>query len=178
MPIDKSFLSLVYDHLNRMDAEGAGGDPDITKTTGPAHHKTVLDDRADIGDSLANIITKGYKGFTDDDIRADYGRITQILGKEKAQNLIEHAFEFNNRNDVQGRGAADRLNRFYSTDSGNKDTDQIKSELKTFAEGPLSRLNQSSNLGNQKAAGTEVASAGPGTITKDQFQVIKDAAPK
>ena len=106
----------------------------------------------DIRDKLAELVGSGNV-LSPDNKMAIYGSLVASLGKEKAAKLMDHAFIFNSRNDLQALPLEDKLRRFYDIGSSDPDVADIISKSKSLGYGVVPGLRQSSSSLNQELTG-------------------------
>lgn len=148
---DKNFLTMMGGHLNIYGDNG-----EVKIGSGIAQPRTGLDNTADIRDILANIVGNGYKGLSDNSIKADYARLANIVGITQAQKLVDHAIVYNQRSDVIGKPLEARIQGFYSMGSQDKNINNILQNAGKFGDGPIAGLNRSNARTNMDLTGTDV----------------------
>lgn len=114
--------------------------------------KGKIDQEFDIRDRLATLIAKGNT-LTPDDKAAIYGDLVTSIGKDKAQKVMNHAFIFNTRPDVQGLPISDKLRSFYSIGSNDPDVDALIKKSKSLGYGVIPGFRESSSSFNQLLSG-------------------------
>lgn len=128
---------------------GPGGDPNkaaneqmLLTAHGP------LDKSFDIRDHLAALVGKGNT-LNPDDKAAIYSDLINNLGKDKAIKVMNHAYIFNQRPEVQRLSLDDKLRSFYSIGSNDPDVNNIISKSKSLGYGPVQGFRESSSAINQ-----------------------------
>jgi len=122
--------------------------------------KTTLDTGFDLRDRLAELAIKG-NALKPDDKSAIYSNLTSILGKDKAQKVMNHAYIFNNRPEVQGLSPEEKLKSFYTIGSNDPDVQEIIGRTKNLGYGAVPGFRTSvSNLNQNIQAGTYGAATG------------------
>lgn len=128
---------------------GPGGDPNkaaneqmLLTTHGP------LDKSFDIRDHLAALVGKGNT-LNPDDKAAIYSDLINNLGRDKAIKVMNHAYIFNQRPEVQRLSLDDKLRSFYSIGSNDPDVNDIISKSKSLGYGPVQGFRESSSAINQ-----------------------------
>lgn len=114
--------------------------------------RTPADNDATIRDSLSAIVGKGYTGINDD-IKGRVRILQGILGAPTAQKLINHALLFNQRLDMQDKGAEDRVRSFYDMQHADEEVNGLVKRLKAFGSGPVAGLNDSPDVTNRDLSG-------------------------
>jgi hypothetical protein len=119
----------------------------ISGHTDPAPHKiksqSNADDDADVRDMLSILVGAGKGGLKPDDQAAVISRLQTILGKDKANKLINHAAIFNERTDVKAKTAQQRISQFYDMGSRDPDVNTLINKTKQLAQGPIAGTKQS-----------------------------------
>lgn len=124
--------------------------------------KPVTDQKFDLRDRLAELVGKGNT-LAPDDKAAIYGNLVTMLGKDKAQKVMNHAFIFNSRPDVQKLGLEDKLKSFYTIGSNDPEVMEVIGKTKNLGYGVVPGFRSSSSDANQQLQGrtTPVVSAAP-----------------
>lgn len=107
-----------------------------------------LDKSFDIRDHLAALVGKGNT-ISPDDKAAIYSDLINNLGKDKAIKVMNHAYIFNQRPEVQRLPLDDKLRSFYSIGSNDADVNDIMSKSKSLGYGPVQGFRESSFNINQ-----------------------------
>lgn len=110
------------------------------------------DNTADIRDSITNLVGSGYTAMNDDNARANYARLSNLVGQDKARKILDRIFLFNSRQQPN-MNARDRVSQFYDSSVSNPDIEPIIKQAKTFGYGPLSGLNSSPDVVNMQLSG-------------------------
>ncbi len=157
--------------LRLSDTGGGGGKPVAKAETAMGKARTSDDDTADIRDIINSFIGKGGVGMKDDTSRADYARLQNLLGPEKAQKLMESVFIHNQRNATAP--LEKRIQTFYDVGSNNTDVDDIIKKTKNLGYGPLvGGLRESSKATLQELTGRIPASTTPALENEDLRQKV------
>jgi hypothetical protein len=146
------------------------GDPikKIGDTVLPAG-KGRTDQEFDIRDRLAELVGKGNTLNTDDKA-AIYGSLVASLGKNKAQKVMNHAYLFNARPDVQSLPLEDKLRSFYTIGSNDPDVNALIAKSKTLGYGAVPGFRQSSSAINQQLSGQVPANGTINTSVAPEIQ--------
>src|ERR1700749_2395367 len=96
----------------------------------PPPFKIHPDDMAYVRDSLGAIVGSGYNGITDDGTKARMQLLQNILGPATTRKIITHALLFNQRDDIQGKGPAERIQQFYDLNHSDKEIDGLVKQLR------------------------------------------------
>lgn len=127
------------------------GDPVKGKqeeTTTYSSSKPQIDLDFDIRDRLSELVGKGNALKPDDKV-AIYRNLVSSLGEQKAQKVMNHAFIFNQRPDVQALPVEDKLRTFYTMGSNDPDVNGLISRSKSLGYGTVSGFRSSSSDLNQ-----------------------------
>jgi hypothetical protein len=138
-----SFISTFDPHMEHIDNDGG-------------HSKAGLDEQVETRDLISGIVGD-WKNLKEDDKSAIITRLGSILGKPKAQKLINSAFIFNQRDDVKGKNAQDRVNEFYNLGSDDKEVNEIIQRSKSLGYGINSGLRSSPDITNKEIIGEKVS---------------------
>lgn len=113
------------------------GDPvkEVTTSTSLGHGRTTSDRDLDIRDRLYELIGKG-NALTSDEKSGIYGDLRNMIGEENAQKLMNHAYIFNTRGDVQKLGTEDKINALYSIGSTDPYIKDVLARTKVLGYGP------------------------------------------
>lgn len=153
-----------------------GDDTHISKTINTPR-QTSGDHTADIRDILTSIVGKNYKGLTDDNIRADYAKLTNLVGLTQAQNLVDTALIYNQNKSNMKLPLEQRVQGFYNQGSSDPALNTIIKSAGKFGYGPISGLHGSPDVSNQKLAGTydelPIANKDAATILSTSNKIIK-----
>lgn len=120
--------------------------------------RTTIDRDLDLRDRLMELVGKGNI-LNPDDKAAIYGNLTTLVGKDQAQKLMNHAYIFNTRQDVQGLKPEDKLNAFYRIGSNDPYVQDVISRTKTLGYGIGPGFRTSTSQLNQQLAGRTPATA-------------------
>lgn len=114
--------------------------------------KPQIDTDFDIRDRLAELVGKG-NALGADDKAAIYGSLVSALGKEKAAKIMNHAYIFNQRGDMQTLPLEERLKSLYTIGSNDPEIAQILAKTKSLGYGVVPGLRESSSALNQELVG-------------------------
>lgn len=143
---DENMKVLLGGHLNLFDDK-----INSQKANLPA--RTPNDNTADIRDILTSIVGNSYKGLTDQNIKSQYARLTNLVGLTQAQKLIDHTLIFNQRPENIKSSIEQRVQNFYNAGSQDRALNDIIKSAGGLGYGPVASLNNSADTGNQKLAG-------------------------
>lgn len=131
------------------------GDPvkgELNEKTTLNAHRAGLDSNLDVRDRLAELVGKGNVLLPEDKV-AIYGNLVATLGQDKAQKVMNHAFLFNQRPDVQKLPLEEKLKAFYTIGSNDPDVSQLIAKSKALGYGVLPGLRGSVSDLNQAIQG-------------------------
>lgn len=106
----------------------------------------------DIRDRLSALVGKG-NALLPDDKASIYSTLVASLGEQKARKIMDHAYLFNQRPDVQQLPVEDKLRAFYTIGSNDPDVGSVIARSKSLGYGPLQGFRTSSDNMNQQLAG-------------------------
>lgn len=118
-----------------------------------------IDLDVDMRDKLAELVGKG-NALLPDDKAGIYGRLTALMGKDKAQKIMNHAYIFNQRPDVQKLPLEDKLKAFYTIGSNDPDVAKIMARSKSLGYGVVPGFRGSNSSLNQELQGLNAAPPG------------------
>ena len=128
----------------------------------PTRSQTQLD--FDVRDRISELVGKG-NALLPDDKMAIFSNLTSVLGKDKAQKVMEHAYLFNSRPEVQKLPLEEKIKSFYTVGSNDPDVQTLIQKSKSLGYGPLQGMRSSHSTGNQLLTGgmplASVAGASP-----------------
>lgn len=138
----------------------------------PSRSKSALE--FDVRDRLSELVGKG-NGLLPDDKSAIYKNLASTLGDQKARKIMEHAYLFNQRPDVQGLPVEDKIRAFYTIGSNDPDVSGVIKRSQSLGYGALAGFRTSSSALNQQLSGQipEIAVAPPETQKKVLLKVVK-----
>lgn len=139
----------------RVKIAPATGDPikpEVQETAIYSANKPKIDLDFDVRDKLAELVGKG-NALNPDDKVSIYGRLASILGEGKAKKVMDHAYIFNQRPDIQKLPLDQKLNAFYQIGSTDPDVHGIIERSKSLGYGPLQGFRESSSDINQQLTG-------------------------
>jgi hypothetical protein len=136
--------------------KGNTGDP-VTPSVGKESmlltgNKPVIDQHFDLRDILTGLVGKGNT-IGPDDKMGMYAGLVSMLGKDKAQKVMNHAYLFNSRPDMQKLGIEDKLQSFYSMGSNDPEVNEVIAKTKSLGYGPVPGFRRSANALNQELSG-------------------------
>jgi hypothetical protein len=141
-------MAKVYVKVGDPDKPKEGNDMVLT----PKRAKAEAD--LDLRDALSLLAIKG-NALNPDDKAALYSNLTTTLGKDKAQKLLNHAYIFNSRPDMQRLTPEEKLRSFYAIGSNDPDVMEVIGRTKNLGYGVLPGFRESISAGNQSIqAGT------------------------
>jgi hypothetical protein len=116
--------------------------------------KTKIDQDFDLRDRLSELAIRG-NSLSPDDKTAMFGYLTANLGKDKAMKLMNHAYIFNSRPEVQRLTPEEKIKSFYTIGSSDPDIMEVIGKTKNLGygvmpgfRGSISDLNQAAQGGN------------------------------
>lgn len=146
----------------------SSGDPKPKVTTGiggGSSGRGVLDEQADVRDLISSLVGKGYTTLMDDNSRAAYNRLQILLGRPRAQKLMEQVFIYNQNPEHQRRPVEDKINTFYNLGSRDAQTNDLLKKTKSLGYGVLPAFRESNFVPNimlqGKAAETGTTASAP-----------------
>ncbi|SRR6266540_367749 len=132
------------------DPVKGSGEVKETMSLGPG--RTTIDRDMDLRDRLMELVGKG--NVLSPDVKAAiYGDLTTMVGKDQAQKLMNHAYIFNARPDVQKLPLEDKLNAFYSIGSNDPYVHDVITKTKALGYGVGPGFRTSHSLINQQLIG-------------------------
>lgn len=131
------------------------GDPTKPKTVGdvliPAG-KTKTDQDFDLRDKLSELAIKG-NALAPADKAAIYSYLTDNVGADKAMKLMNHAYIFNSRPDMQKLSPEEKLKSFYTIGSNDPEVMEVIGRTKNLGYGILPGFRNSVSVLNQAIQG-------------------------
>lgn len=135
------------------------GDP----TTGVVEEKAALTANKDkitqdldLRDRLAELVGLGNT-ITSENKAAIYGNLKRLLGEQRAQKVMNHAFIFNSRPDVQKLPVEERLKSFYTIGANDPEVMEVIGRTKNLGQGVVPGFRGSASAINQDLAGVNPA---------------------
>lgn len=119
-------------------------------------NKSRIDQDFDLRDKLAELAVRG-NSLNPDDKAAIYGYLTTNLGKDRAMKLMNHAYIFNTRPDVQRLSPEEKLKSFYTIGSSDPDVMDLIKRTKNLGYGILPGYRESISDLNQATQRGDVA---------------------
>lgn len=162
-----NFLNMMNAHTNLYNGDGTPKERIITQSD---PNKDTLD----IRQILTNIVGRGYKSLSDDSIRADYAKLTNIVGMTQARQLVDHAIIYNQTANNKNSPVEARVQSFFNAPANDKNVNAMLQRVSKFGDGVVAGLSRSPDVGNQQLAGTydEI------TSINQKASDIKDVATK
>ena len=117
------------------------------------HDKTNLDEAVNIRDVLSGMVAKGYTNLTDPDAKNNFAYLAGIVGRQTAQQMVNHIILFNQRDDTKGLNAEGRLRQFYEMGSNDPHIDNIIKGAGSLGTGPIAAARESSDVLNMTTMG-------------------------
>lgn len=125
---------------------------DDKETEGSEKINNPRDNSLDIRDRLAELVGKG-NALTESEKSSIYGSLIQLIGQDKAQKVMNHAYLFNNRPDIQKLPIEEKLRTFYDIGSNDSDVNQIMSKTKAVGYGVIPGFRDSVSDINSQLSG-------------------------
>lgn len=116
----------------------------------PARSKSALD--FDVRDRISELVGKG-NALMPDDKAAIYSNLTDIMGPERARKVMDHAYLFNSRPEVQGLPVEEKIKSFYTIGSNDPTVNELIQKTKALGYGPVQGFRTSHSVGNQQLTG-------------------------
>lgn len=110
------------------------------------------DTKFDLRDVLSGLVAKGNI-LNPDDKAALYGSLVSNIGQENAQKIMNHAYLFNQRSDIQRLPLEEKIKTFYTIGSNDPYVNDVISKTKTLGYGVLPGFRQSASDINQEMSG-------------------------
>jgi hypothetical protein len=133
-----------------MEHIDTGGD-DVQKL--PIKNKTPLDDTADIRDILSEFAVKGYQGVGKDQAKANFDKLTLLVGKGTAMKLINSVDIFQQSPQSKVANPEDKIQAFYNLGSNDKEVSDVLKRVNAFGTGVKSGARTSASEGLQQIEG-------------------------
>lgn len=114
--------------------------------------KTSIDVDFDLRDKLSELVTRGNT-LAPDDKKAIYGFLTARLGEGRAQKIMDHAYIFNTRPEVQKLPLEEKIKSFYTIGSNDPDVSDVITRTKSLGYGVGPGFRESVSALNQETAG-------------------------
>jgi hypothetical protein len=130
------------------------GDPTTPATVGKEEmilsaNKPKIDQDFDVRDRLAELVGKGNT-LNADDKSAILGSLATRYGKDIAMRIMNHAYIFNQRPDIQKLPMEDKLRAFYTIGSNDPDVHNVINSAKNLGYGVVHGFrNSSSDINKQ-----------------------------
>lgn len=153
----------------------AANDPDKIDEKMLLKAKDPVAANLDVRDRLAELIAKGA-ALTPDQKGGIYSQLSQILGQDKAQKLMTHAYLFNTHPETQKMPIEDRLTAFYNIGSNDPDVNQILNKTKALGYGVVPGFRDSvSDINSQLSGRTPMVTQTPQSTDAQRKIMIKVA---
>jgi hypothetical protein len=110
--------------------------------------KTKIDQGFDLRDRLAELAIMG-NALKPDDKSAIYNGLVNQLGQKTAQKLMDHAFVFSSRPDVQRLSPEEKLKSFYTIGSNDPEVMGVIGQVKNLGYGVVPGYRESTSVLNQ-----------------------------
>lgn len=133
---------------------------------GSGIHKSL-----DLRDRIAELVGKG-NALNPDDKAGIYKGLSDIVGIDKAQKIMNHAFIFNSRPDVQKLPIEEKLKTFYTIGSSDPDVTDAITKTKNLGYGVIPGFRSSVSDINQQLSGRIPTVAGSGINPEIQKKVL------
>lgn len=112
-------------------------------------NKSPLDTTADVRDLLSGLVGGGFTKLSEGDAGANFGRLRNILGPQKANELLAKVLVYNQSPENKALPVEARIQRFYDTQKN----DPVINKARTFGYGVLPGFRESPNALNQQLQG-------------------------
>ena len=112
--------------------------------------KTKIDQGFDLRDRLAELAVMGNSLRPDDKASIYSGLVSQV-GQKTAQKLMDHAFIFNSRPEIQNLSQEDKLRAFYTIGASDPSVMDVISKVKNLGYGVVPGYRESISSLNQAA---------------------------
>jgi hypothetical protein len=127
--------------------------------------KSTIDTGFDLRDRLSELVTRG-NGLSPDDKAAIYGSLESLLGKGRAQKIMNHAYIFNTRPEVQRLPLEEKLKSFYTVGSNDPEVMEVIRRTKTLGYGVAPGFRESVSDLNQQ------------TLDRNRSAIVGTATPE
>lgn len=138
--------------------------------------KPKIDVDFDIRDRLAELVGKGNALKPDDKV-AIYRNLVSSLGEQKARKVMDHAYIFNQRPDVQALPVEEKLRTFYTMGSNDPEINGLISHSKSLGYGTVPGFRESVSGINRSMQGTaptaEVSGINPEVQRRIMLKISK-----
>lgn len=121
--------------------------------------KTPLDESYDLQDRMMELIGKG-NNLSTNDRGAIYNNLTNLVGKDKAEKIMNHIYLFNQHPDLQKLPFEDRVKAFYRIGSNDKDVQGYIDKTRNLGYGVGPNLRRSFSQINQQVLSGEPDASG------------------
>ena len=171
MPFNQNFFNDVMGHVNASD-ENIGGGGEVEKKAANIPSRDKITDNVDVRDLITGLVGGGYTDFTNPDVRHNFARLTDLLGRDQAEKMMIHIFQFNKRPEIKSSNAEYRVSNFYDVGSNNDTVNKIIQTSKNLGTGPLPGRRTSPDILNKQASGRDTSTT-PST-TSSQSKKVED----
>lgn len=124
----------------------------MLRVAGSGDPKVPVNADFDIRDQLTALVGKGNT-LSPDDKAAIYGSLVARVGKENAAKVMDHAYIFNQRPEIQRLPLEDKIKSFYSLGSNDQFVNDMIAKSKSLGYGVLPGFRGSANVLNQEMSG-------------------------
>lgn len=124
----------------------------MLRVAGGGNPKVPVNADFDIRDQLTALVGKGNV-LSPDDKAAIYGSLVTKLGQENARKVMDHAYIFNQRPEVQRLPVEDKIKSFYSIGSNDPFVNDMITKSKSLGYGVLPGFRGSASALNQELSG-------------------------
>jgi hypothetical protein len=114
------------------DTKGGGGGVDASSDTLHPQGRTPMNDSVHIRDILNHIVAGGYTDFSNEDVRANYNYLKNLIGVSKAEKLFVQAFSFNQKPGNNKKGGEEKIQSFYDIGSSDPETNKQMVAIKNL----------------------------------------------
>lgn len=113
---------------------GGGGDKPVQKTLNSGNDPNL--NLFEAREIIANAIGKGAVGLNDGEARANFSRLSSLLGAERAQKLFTKLALYNQDSSARALPIGDRVARFYDSNDDDPEMMKFLSQVKGLSYGP------------------------------------------
>jgi hypothetical protein len=126
----------------------------------------------DVRDRISELVGKG-NALLPDDKMAIFSNLSSVLGKDRAQKVMDHAYLFNTRPEVQRLPLEEKIKSFYTVGSNDPWVHEVIQKTKSLGYGPVEGMRSSHSTGNQQLTGAMpvVAAAATSPVLKKKVMI-------
>lgn len=135
-------------------------------------NRSKYDQDFDLRDRLSELAVRG-NSLNPDDKAAIYGYLTSNLGKDRAMKLMNHAYIFNSRPDVQRLSPEEKIKSFYEIGSSDPEVMEVMGRTKKLGYGVLPGFRESVSALNQALQGRASTTVDPEAARRVLLRVNK-----